>query len=171
MTMTTPLEDGGIKTNVSWADGTTITMTETADGVRTGSCITADGRETVLPDKFFTDPIPTMADGALSALEVKAGQGIPGLTSAELDKIKTGAKFGGPAIGLATMAYGIVSADTLHDACVAGISGTYSAIGGIAVAGVGGAAAGPLGAFGGSLLGSWTFGYVGAVVGEVLCPK
>lgn len=35
-TMTTPLEGGGAKTNVSWADGTTIVMTETADGVRTG---------------------------------------------------------------------------------------------------------------------------------------
>lgn len=170
-TMTTPLEDGGTKTSVSWSDGTTIVMSETADGVRTGSCITADGRETVLPDEFFTDPIPTLAGGALSGLETKAGQGIPGLTSTELDKVKTGAKWGGPAIGLATMAYNMVSAETLRDACVAGVSGTFGTVGGIATAGVGGAAFGPLGAFGGSLAGSWAFGYVGSVVGEVLCPK
>lgn len=170
-TMTTPLEDGGIKTNVSWADGTTITMTETAAGVRTGSCITADGRESVLPDEFFTDPLPTLAAGALSGLESKAGQGIPALTSAELDKVKTGAKWGGPAIGLATMAYNMVSAETLHDACVAGVSGTFGTVGSIATAGVGGAAFGPVGAFVGSLGGSWAFGYVGSVVGEVLCPK
>ncbi|WP_048633599.1 hypothetical protein [Mycolicibacterium aurum] len=170
-TMTTPFEDGGIKTHVSWADGTTITMTETADGVRTGSCITADGRESVLPDEFFTDPLPTLAGGALSRLETKAGQGIPALTSAELDKVKTGAKWGGPAIGLATMAYNMVSAETLHDACVAGVSGTFGTVGSIATAGVGGAAFGPVGAFVGSLGGSWAFGYVGSVVGEVLCPK
>lgn len=170
-TMTSPLEDGGIKTNVSWADGTTITMTETADGVRTGSCITADGRESVLPDEFFTDPLPTLAGGALSGLETRAGQGIPALTSAELDKVKLGAKWGGPAIGLATMAYNMVSADTLRDACVAGVSGTFGTVGSIATAGVGGAAFGPVGAFVGSLGGSWAFGYVGSVVGEVLCPK
>ncbi|PRC45156.1 hypothetical protein C6A85_96580, partial [Mycobacterium sp. ITM-2017-0098] len=115
-TMTSPLEGGGTTTSVSWADGTRIVMTETPDGVRTGSCIAADGRESVLPDEFFTDPIPTLAGGALSGLETKAGQGIPRLTSAELDKVKLGAKWGGPAVGLATMAYNMVSADTLHDA-------------------------------------------------------
>ncbi|KWX68132.1 hypothetical protein [Mycobacterium sp. NAZ190054] len=169
-TMTNPLEGGGTKTSVSWADGTRIVMTETPDGVRTGSCIT-NGVETVLPDSFFTDPLPTLAGGALSGLETKAGQGIPALTSAELDKVKVGAKWGGPAIGLATMAYNMVSAETLHDACVAGVSGTFGTVGGIAIAGMGGAAAGPLGAFVGSVGGSWAFGYVGSVVGEVLCPK
>lgn len=170
-TMSSPLQDGGVKTEVDWADGTTVVMTETADGVRTGSCITADGRESVLPDEFFTDPLPTLAGGALSSLETKAGQGIPVLTSAELDKVMIGAKWGGPAIGLATMAYNIVSAETLHDACVASVSGAAGTVGGIAFAGVGGAAAGPLGAFVGSVGGSWAFGYVGSVVGEVLCPK
>lgn len=170
-TMTTPLEDGGVKTSVHWSDGTTITMSETADGVRTGSCITVDGRESPLPDEFFTDPFPTLVGGALSGLEAKAGQGIPALTAAELDKVRAGAKWGGPAVGLATMAYNMVSAETLHDACVAGVSGVYSTVGGLAFAGLGGATAGPLGAFIGSVGGSWTFGYIGSVVGEVLCPK
>ncbi|BBX20212.1 hypothetical protein CRI77_04410 [Mycolicibacterium duvalii] len=170
-TMTTPLDDGGVKTSVHWSDGTTVTMSETADGVRTGSCITADGRESPLPDEFFTDPFPTLVGGALSGLETKAGQGIPALTAAELDKVKTGAKWGGPAIGVATMAYNMVSAETLHDACVAGVSGVYSTVGGIATAAAGGALFGPVGAFVGSLGGSWAFGYVGSVVGEVLCPR
>lgn len=170
-TFTEPLEDGGLRTRVSWRDGPTITMTETADGVRTGSCITADGRESPLPDEFFTDPLPTLAGGALSGLQTQAGQGIPGLTASELDKVKAGAKWGGPAMGLATMAYNMVSAETLREACIAGVSGVYSTVGGIAGGGLGGLAAGPVGAFGGGVAGSWVFGYVGTVVGEVLCPK
>lgn len=62
------------------------------------------------------------------------------------------------------------SAEALHDACVAGVSGVYSTVGGIATAAAGGAVFGPVGAFVGSLGGSWAFGYIGSVVGEVLCP-
>ncbi len=99
LTSTIPREDGGKSTEVWYGDGTHVVMSETADGVRTGSCTTPDGRHSVLPDSFFNDPIPTLAGGALSGLETKANQGIPGLSMSELEKVKAGAKWGGPGTG------------------------------------------------------------------------
>jgi uncharacterized protein YukE len=172
LTSTIPREDGGKLTEVWYGDGTHIVMSETADGIRTGSCTTADGRHSVLPDSFFNDPIPTLAGGALSGLETKAGQGNPGLTMSELDKIKAGAKWGGPALGIATMAYNMVSADTLHDRCAAAWSGGVGLVGGLATSVAVGAipGVGPMAAMGGNVFGGFVFGYVGELVGEIMCP-
>lgn len=92
-TMTTPRPDGGTLTEVWWADGTKVNISETADGVRTGNCISADGRESVLPDSFFNDPIPTLAGGLYSGIETGAGRGMFGVSAAELDKVRIGAKW------------------------------------------------------------------------------
>ncbi len=172
LTSTIPREDGGKLTEVWYGDGTHIVMSETADGVRTGSCTTPDGRHSVLPDSFFNDPIPTLAGGVLSGLEAKAGQGIPGLTMSEIDKIKAGAKWGGPALGIATMAYNMVSADTLHDRCVAAWSGGVGLVGGLATSVAVGAVpgVGPLASMGANVAGGFVFGYVGELVGEIMCP-
>ena len=171
-TMTIPREGGGKSTQVWYADGTQLILSETADGVRTGSCITPDGRQGVLPDSFFNDPVPTLAGGALSGLETKAGQGIPGLTAQELDKIKTGAKFGGPALGLASMVYNVVSAETLHDRCVATWSGGAGLVGGVATSVAVGAVpgVGPIASMGANVAGGFVFGYVGELVGNIVCP-
>ena len=98
--------------------------------------------------------------------------GIPELTARELDSITVGAKWGGPALGLATMAYNVVSAETLHERCVAGVSGTTGLVGGIATTVAVGAipGAGPIAAMGANVAGTFVFGYVGGIVGEVLCP-
>lgn len=172
LTSTIPREDGGKSTEVWYGDGTHVVMSETADGVRTGSCTTPDGRHSVLPDSFFNDPIPTLAGGALSGLETKAGQGIPGLSTSELDKIKAGAKWGGPALGIATMAYNMVSADTLHERCVAAWSGGVGLVGGLATSVAVGAipGVGPIAAMGANTAGGFVFGYVGELVGNVMCP-
>jgi uncharacterized protein YukE len=171
LTSTIPREDGGKQTEVWYGDGTHVVMSETADGVRTGSCTTPDGRHSVLPDSFFNDPIPTLAGGALSGLETKATQGIPGLSMAELDKVKAGAKWGGPALGVATMAYNMVTADTLHERCVAAWSGGVGLVGGLATTVVVGAipGVGPIGAMGANTAGGFVFGYVGELVGNVMC--
>lgn len=171
-TMTIPREDGGKSTEVWYAGGTHLIMSETADGVRTGSCFTEGGGEGVLPDSFFNDPIPTLASGALSGLETKAGKGIPGLTASELDKIKTGAKWGGPALGVATMVYDLVSADTMRERCVAAWSGGTGLVGGLATTVVVGAipGVGPVAAMGADVAGGFVFGYVGELVGNIMCP-
>jgi uncharacterized protein YukE len=172
LTSTIPREDGGKLTEVWYGNGTHIAMSETADGIRTGSCTTPDGRHSVLPDSFFKDPIPTLAGGALSGLETKAGKGIPGLTTSEIDKIKAGAKWGGPALGMATMAYNMVSADTLHDRCVATWSGGVGLVGGLATSVAVGVVpgVGPIASMGANVAGGFVFGYVGELVGEIMCP-
>jgi len=171
-TMTTPREDGGTLTEISWADGTRIDISETADGVRTGSCTTADGRESVLPDSFFNNPIPTLAGGVYSGIETAAGRGMFGVSAAELDKVRIGAKFGGPALGVATMVYDLVSADTLRERCIAAWSGGTGLVGGlatsVAVAAIPGV--GPFAAMGGNVAGGFIFGYVGKLVGNIMCP-
>lgn len=171
-TMTTPREDGGTLTEISWADGTRIDISETADGVRTGSCTTADGRESVLPDSFFNNPIPTLAGGVYSGIETAAGRGMFGVSAAELDKVRIGAKFGGPALGVATMVYDLVSADTMWERCIAAWSGGTGLVGGlatsVAVAAVPGV--GPFAAMGANVAGGFVFGYVGKLVGNIMCP-
>jgi len=172
LTSTIPREDGGKSTEVWYGDGTHVVMSETADGVRTGSCTTPDGRHSVLPDSFFNDPIPTLAGGALSGLETKAERGIPGLSMSELEKVKAGAKWGGPALGIATMAYNMVTADTLHDRCVAAWSGGVGMVGGLATSVAVGAipGVGPIASMGVNTAAGFAFGYVGELVGEIMCP-
>ncbi|WP_422744653.1 hypothetical protein ACN27E_21865 [Mycobacterium sp. WMMD1722] len=170
-TMTTPREDGGKRTEVSYAGGTHITISQNPDGTQSGSCITADGKHAVLPDSFFQDPLPTLAGGALSGLEVKAGKGIQGLSAPALDGLKAGAKWGGPAMGIAQAVLGVYSADTVYEHCVATWSGGIGFAGGIATSVAVGAipGVGPFAAMGANVAGGFLFGYVGKLVGNVMC--
>lgn len=170
-TMTTPREDGGKLTEVWWADGTQMTISQNADGTSSGSCITAAGEYAVLPDSFFQDPIPTLAGGALSGLEVKAGKGIQGVSADVLEGLKAGAKWGGPAMGIAQTVFGVYAADTVYEECVAAWSGGVGFVGGIATSVAVGAipGVGPIAAMGGNVLGGFVFGYVGKLVGNVMC--
>jgi hypothetical protein len=86
-------------------------------------------------------------------------------------------KYGGPTLGVATALYDTVTAKTFQDACVAAISGGAGVAGGAATGSL--AAAGitalgnpelaPVFAMGGDMLGGWTFGYVGGVIGNIVC--
>lgn len=170
-TTTTPREDGGKRTDVAWADGTHMTISQNPDGTQSGSCIAANGNEKKLPDSFFQDPIPTLTGGALSGLEVKAGKGIQGVSPHVLDGLKAGAKWGGPAMGIAQMALGIYTGDTAYEKCVAAWSGGIGLAGGFATSIAVGAipGVGPLAAMGGNVAGGFVFGYVGKLVGNVMC--
>ena len=161
-----PREDGGSLTEVWYGNGTHIAISETADGVRTGSCTTPDGRHAKLPDSFFNDPVPTLANSALSGLEVQAGKGIPKLSADVLDGLKAGGKCGGPAVGIASMVYNMVSAKTLHDRCVAAWSGGVGLVGGLATSVAVGAipGVGPIAAMGVNAGSGFLFGYVGELV-------
>lgn len=170
-TMTTPREDGGKLTEVWYAGGTHIAISQNPDGTRSGSCTTADGRHAVLPDSFFQDPLPTLAGGALSGLEVKAGQGIQGLSADALQGLKAGAKWGGPAMGIAQTVLGVATAETVYEQCVAAWSGGIGVAGGIATSVAVGAVpgVGPFAAMGANVVGGFAFGYVGKLVGNVMC--
>jgi hypothetical protein len=167
-------ENGTEKTQVWWTDGTTVTMTRTADGKCTGSVVTADRKEGVLPDEFFADPIPTVAGGGLTALEKQTEKGIPGLSAEALENIGAGAKFGGPALGVATAIYNVATAQTAHDACVAAWSGgvgTVGTIGADLALAAFAPEAGPLAAGLVDTGSGFAFGYLGGIVGNLVCPQ
>ncbi|RZT25478.1 hypothetical protein EV589_1212 [Mycobacterium sp. BK558] len=169
--------DGTQFTSIQFPDGTEVTMTRTADGKTTGGVTTGDGRHGVLPDEFFTHPDITIAGGALTGLEKQAERGIPMLTPQSVENLGKAGKYGGPALGVATALYDTVTAKTFQDACVAAISGTAGIAGGYAVGGLGAAGItalgspefAPIAAGAGDVVGSWTFGYLGGIIGNVVC--
>lgn len=175
--LTTEGEDGTQTTNIWWTDGTSVVMTKTADGKCSGAVTTPDGkggfRHGVLPDEFFADPIPTVVGGALTGLEKQAERGIPGLSATALDNIGAGAKFGGPALGVATALYNIVTAETAHDVCVNAWSGGVGVAGGMAFDAaltVMAPELAPVWAATMSTAGGFGFGYLGGIVGNLVCP-
>lgn len=153
-------------------------MSRDAQGRCTGGVTTADGRHGVLPDEFFTHPNLTVIGGALTGLEQKASQGgIPMMTAASMEDVSKGARYGGMSLAVATALYDTVTAKTWHDACVAAVSGTAGIAGGDATAT---AAAGlfsempaaiPFAAAAGNVAGTWTFGALGTIVGNLVCPR
>lgn len=170
--------DGTKYTSITFADGTEITLTQTPDGKTTGGVTAADGRHGVLPDEFFTHPALTTVGGALTGLEEQAKRGIPMLSPQSVDNLGKAAKYGGPTLGVATALYDTVTAKTFHDGCVAAISGAAGvgggyATGALAAAGItalGNPELAPVFAMGGDIAGGWTFGYVGGIIGEIVCP-
>lgn len=171
--------DGTKYTSISFADGTEVTMTQTPDGKTAGGVTAPDGRHGVLPDQFFTHPSLTTVGGALTGLEEQAKRGIPMLSPQSVENLGKAAKYGGPTLGVATALYDTVTAKTFYDGCVAAISGGAGVGGGyaggtLAAAGVSALGApqlAPAFAMGGSMAGAWTFGYVGGIIGNVVCPK
>lgn len=167
--------DGTQFTSITFGDGTNLTMTRTADGKTSGGVTTPDGRHGLLPDEFFSHPNLTLAGGALTALEKQAEHGIPMLSATQLEKVQAGAKFAGPALGVATALYDTVTAATFQDACVAAISAGAGMAGGEATAALFGAMAVgqpeaiPLAAGVGNVAGSWVFGYLGGTIGNIVC--
>src|SRR5579875_775109 len=168
----------GVKaTTIKFGDGTTVAMTCTPDGKCAGGVTTADGRHGVLPEEFFSHPALTTVGGALTGLEKQSERGIPQLTPKSVENVGKAAKFGGATLGIATAIYDTVKAPTLREACVATFSGAAGIGGGevggtLAAAGItalGNPELAPVFAMGGNMLGGWTFGYVGGIVGNVVC--
>ncbi|MCK0176680.1 hypothetical protein [Mycolicibacterium sp. F2034L] len=173
--------------SVTWADNSNLTITETADGYRTAGITTANGRHGTLPAEhpLLHGTIPQVLGGAFTGLDshVGRGGGIPVLTDDAIQKVGVGAKFAGPALGLAGAAYNVFAAETATQACVGGISGLFAVggdVGGGAAgtwaAGVAGISTGPfapvgvpLFAIGGALLGQTALGALGRKIGEAVC--
>jgi len=159
-------------TEIRFTDGTAVTMTSWSDGTVTGDVTTAAGKHGVLPDEFFSQPIPTLAGSSLSGLEKQAQRGIPLLSASAIENVKAGAKWGGPAVGVATGIYNVVGAETVHDACVASWQAAAGTAGGIAADLLVGAFAPetlPIVATGANVGGSWAFGYLGGIIGNLTC--
>jgi hypothetical protein len=166
--------DGTRFTSINFADGTVVTMTRTADGKCSGGVTMADGRHGVLPDEFFSHPVLTTVGSALTGLEEQAKLGIPMLSPQSVENLGKVGKYGGPTLGVAMALYDTVTAKTFEDACVAAISGSAGVAGGWATGAVFAAAAAetpaaPLAAMAGDFIGGAAFGYVGGIIGNIVC--
>ena len=169
--------DGTKFTSITFGDGTVLTMTRTADGKCTGGVTAPDGRHGVLPDEFFSHPVLTTVGGALTGLEEQAKLGIPMLSPESVENLGKVGKYGGPTVGVAAALYDTVTAKTFEDACVAAISGGAGVAGGWAGGALAaGAAAGtgvpqfaPWAAAGGDIFGGLALGYVGGIIGNIVC--
>ena len=91
--------------------------------------------------------------------------------------MEKGARYGGPALGVGQTIFKALTAANFHDACVETWKGTAGLAGGqigsksallflSPVSGPGIFAV----AMGGDMLGTWTFGSVGGLIGEAVCP-
>jgi uncharacterized protein YukE len=168
-------------TSITWPDGSNFSMTMDPTGYRTAGFTTAGGRHQAVPVELI-DNMSLGAGSALSGLEkhIVNGSGLPMLTAESVDNIGKTAKYGGPALGLATTVFDMVMAESGRDACIAAFGGGGGGLGGWALAEAGAAAGAaivpaapvlvPTLAAGGALVGGWGFAELGKKIGEVVCP-
>lgn len=157
-------------TSVKLPDGTLTTLIERPDGRRSATVTTPDGRHADVPLNLFNHPILTATSVGLSGLESQAGQGIPMLTEEATEHLRVGAKYGGPAIGIAAALWDVAVADSGFERCVAAAEGATSVTSGV-IAGVASSGAGPgiaipvaiAASGGGQALGNW--------IGNTFCPR
>lgn len=161
---------GAKTTTTQLADGTVVTSIERPNGTRSGTIRTPDGRQADIPLDLYNHPVLSTASAALTGLEVKAAHGIPMLTDEAADKVRIGAKYGGPALGIATALWDVAVADSDFAECVAIAEGATSVAAGT-LGGMAGAGGTPLLAAalafaasgGGQALGNW--------IGNTFCPR
>ncbi|MGZ8178886.1 hypothetical protein ACXVUM_13235 [Williamsia sp. SKLECPSW1] len=173
--------DGTQNTETHFASGTTIVYTQTPSGTKTARIdVGGFSREIPADDALWKHPVSDTVGSALTGVEkgLEKSDDIPRVSAATASKVEVGARYAGPAVGIATSLLDVYQAQTLEDKCVAGASGTGGFVGG----GVGGqvgawvvglATENPFmagaGAAGGSLSGGWIGSYLGEKVGDVLC--
>ena len=168
-------------TTVAWSDGSTFTMTMDPTGTRNAGFSTADGRHSAVPVDLIDD-ISLHSGAALSGLEkhVVHGGSLPMVTASSIENVGKAAKFGGPALGIATTVFDMAMANSRHDACVALVAGAAGAGGGWGGAELGAAlgaipvpvawATVPAGALAGGIVGAILGENVGQFIGDVVCP-
>ena len=157
-------------TTVKLADGTVTTLIERPDGRRSATVTTPDGRHADVPLDLFNHPVLSTAGAGFSGLEAQAQHGIPILTEEAAEHVRVGAKYGGPAIGIATALWDVAVAESGFEKCVAVAEGATSVASGT-IAGVATAGSAPwlvvpavlVASGGGQLLGNW--------VGNTFCPR
>lgn len=168
-------------TSITYADLSNLTISMDPTGYRTAGFTPAGGRSTQVPVELI-DNISLVTGSGLSGLEkhIVNGGSLPMLTAESVENVGKAAKFGGPALEVATTVFDMAMADSDKERCIALVSGIGGAGGGWAGAELGaaaGAATGPL-AVGAvpflAFAGSMAFGYGGArlgeYIGEVACP-
>lgn len=130
--------------------------------------------ETLTKEKtnaFFSHPVLTTVGGGITALQTQAERGLPPILKIDPDvvnRVGIGAKYAGPALGIATTIYDVAAAPNAGEACTAAISGSLGTGAGIAAAAAL-SETGPIGAGLGSMGATWVFGGLGNMLGEAIC--
>jgi hypothetical protein len=168
---TTHAVRGATSTSTRLADGTLLESTEWPDGRATATVYTPDGQQADIPIEFFSNPPTAIAGGGLTGLQsyVEQGGSIPKINAGALDNLAVGAKFAGPAVGVAEMLFNVAGAETAFERCVDTYAGVGSITGGfapLAVPGVGWLGAGAI-----SVLGSQGGSAFGTFLGNQFCSR
>lgn len=162
---------GATTTSTRLADGTLTEIHEWPDGRRSAKVYSPTAGEGDIPIEFLSNPSTAIAGGAITGLQtyVEQGGSIPKLSAELLEKIPVGAKFAGPAVGIAEMLFNVAGAQTAFERCVDMYSGAGSVAGGFApllFPGVGWVGAGLL-----SVGGSQVGGAFGTYLGNQFCSR
>lgn len=162
---------GATTTSTRLADGTLMETHQWPNGRTEAKLYTPDGREGDIPIEIFSNPPTAIAGGALTGLEryVEQGGSIPRLSAEALEKVGTGAKFAGPAVGVAEMLLNVAGAQSAFERCVDTYTGAGSIAGGfapLAFPGVGWIGAGFI-----SAAGSQGVGALGTFLGNQFCTR
>ncbi|WP_253659772.1 hypothetical protein [Williamsia maris] len=169
----------GTSRTIKKADRSGVVAFIGAQGQKSGWTFGTDGNYTEdLPTDapFFTHPELTVTGGGISTLQnfAESPKGALALGEATASKVAVGAKYGGPALGIATTVYDMAVADGQYESCralYAGVAGTIGGVAGGAAGGVIGGPGAPLTAGGGAILGTWVFGKLGDELGQMVCAK
>lgn len=172
-----PWGDDGTRTMIRYADGSYVTIIDHADDTRTGSVSLPNGQQRELDSEFFSHPALTVVGGLIAETQSHADKTLKNslttLTKNSFENVHAGAKMGGTALAVGVALYDVATADSGQERCQASIAGVASVVGGLAGGAVG--AAVPVGGIGlagfGATVGSWTFGWLGSEIGEVVCSR
>ncbi|VEG58185.1 Uncharacterised protein [Mycolicibacterium aurum] len=157
-------------TTVTFPNGTVTTLIEYPGGGRSAT-VQVPGRPPAdVPLELFDNPALMTGEAAITGLESQAPRGFPMLSDDAAERVRIGAKYGGPALGIATALWDVAVADSGFQRCVATAEGVTSLTTG-ALAGLATSEMGPwvaitaaIGASeGGTALGNW--------IGNTFCPR
>lgn len=155
-------------TTVKYPNGTVATLVEYPGGGKSAT-VQVPGRPPAdVPLELFNKPILTSAESTLTGLE--SSRGLPMLSQEAAERVQIGAKYGGPALGIASALWDLATAETGFTRCVAAAEGvtsvTSGVLAGMATSGFGPEFAIPVGFMagsGGTALGNW--------IGNTFCPR
>ena len=157
-------------TTVTFPNGTVTTLIEYPGGARSATVHVPGRPPADVPLEIFDNPALMTAEASITGLEAQAPRGIPMLSDDAAERVRIGAKYGGPALGIATALWDVAVADSGFQRCVATAEGVTSVTTG-ALTGLATSQMGPwvaitaaIGASeGGTALGNW--------IGNTFCPR
>jgi hypothetical protein len=168
-------------TSITYADLSNLTISMDPTGHRTAG-FTPVGRPSTQVPVELIDDLSLVTGSGVSALEahIVHGGSLPMLTAESVENVGKAAKFGGPALEVATTVFDMAMVDSGRERCIALVAGIGGAGGGWAGAEAGAAAGAllvpvayltvPAGAFVGGALAGLGGAELGEFIGEVVCP-